>query len=291
MDYKIYLKKTSVVLLSTFMISLVGTFVKTDYALADGPGDTSSSDGKETQQVNSSTMGRSNVSNTVALPSINGFLNNAPILLLPSSIFTPTANDFNGMQLQTQLVMQPPPYVVSAMNSLVALPSINGFPNNAPIPLLPSSISTPTANDFNGMQLQTQLVMQPLPYVVSAMNSLNDVNPQNQLTKHLKVTHRRDIYGKGPEAQKIKQYLGCFDAVSCRTMRLLQSKFPVARNGLIQRDALYSIMGSVNSYLQQNGRQPLTIPRCAKRNHSVFVKYIDDNLDIIEPILKHLQII
>ena len=247
---KYILKKISVVLLSTFMISLADAFIKTDYVFAKGPGDTSSSDdesgeNEEAPHANSSAMEQSNAS----------------------------TGNFNNMRTQPQPTM------------LLLPPQAAYTPNLAIVP-----------GNFNNMQTQPQPAMLLLPPQATytpnlAMNSLNNVNLQNGLTKDLESMHRREIYGKGSEARKVKQFLGDFDAKNCKTTRSLKRIFPVGKNGLTRRDALYSIIDSVNDYKKQQNDSPLIIPRCAKRNHYALVKYIDENFHIIGPILHILQII
>lgn len=116
-----------------------------------------------------------------------------------------------------------------------------------------------------------------LPPINALSDSLNNENNNN--AKPPKKS-KKNIYGKGPEANNIKEKLGNFDAYHSRAYETVINNFGRS----VRLNELLGIIASIRQYAFIKNHQGIQAPnRDEKRSFLLLIKYIETNYDLIVP--------
>lgn len=127
----------------------------------------------------------------------------------------------------------------------------------------------------------------PLPFstmnideLKSILNTLCSINNLNNNNSEPPKKSKKDIYGKGPEANNIKEKLGDFDVYHSRAYETVINNFGRS----VRLNELLGIINSIRQYAFLKNHQGIpALNRDEKRSFSLLIKYIETNYDLIVP--------
>lgn len=119
----------------------------------------------------------------------------------------------------------------------------------------------------------------------SNLDTENHVINQNNMVE--KKKSKKEIYGKGYEANAIKKELGDFNLFESDAYKRIISQFGKS----IRFNELLGIVNSINTYLIIKQRISLpNITRNEKRSFPLLIKYIERNSELIYPYLQYISL-
>lgn len=134
----------------------------------------------------------------------------------------------------------------------------------------------------------------PLPFstmnideLKSILNTLCSSNNLNNNNSEPPKKSKKDIYGKGKEANKIKGKIGDFDAYHSRAYETIINNFGRS----VRLNELLGIINSIRQYAFLKNHQGIPAPnRDEKRSFPLLIKYIETNYDLIVPYFPFIEL-
>lgn len=113
------------------------------------------------------------------------------------------------------------------------------------------------------------------------MESFEDI-PEQMTNEDTPETKRpRTKRGEGEESQKVKKRIANFDVENCRAIKLLKEAYG---KGIVHQEvkSLAHVICDVSN---------LKLDRDEKRDSKLLIKWFDDNIEVIEPLIKNLSLL